>query len=369
MAEASKVNLIFAPNLGRKVRLDPPEVLGRSTVHFLRDALRSGQTEQAQELFDYLVFEHRTVLGIFEVWDWELVGYLVREAGQEPAEVYRTTLLPWLPTTLGLGPGAVSQKLQAAGRISVEGGAGRLKFRIREGRGRLRFDFGQGRAAGRLRLALQNDWPAQALGLLDDYLSRARLAHDVASDWAWAMLTRVAQLKGEAELERAFRVTQVRWVTKRYAALRSMSPAEFLALTVEGMRGHFSGSGRLGDITVSDEGDYFVLSFDPCGTGGRMRRCDEVTGSPPRSESPYRFGFTARPWPWSWGRAGICYYCAHCAVVNEILPIEGHGYPMRVTQHPEDPRGPCRWVIYKDPGKVPAEAYLRVGKNPPKGVS
>jgi hypothetical protein len=364
---AAEINLVLAPGLGRKVRLDPPEILGRSTVHFLLDALRTGNTARARELFDYLVFEHRTVLGIYEVWDWELVHYLVREGGQEPTEVYRTTLLPWLAATLG--PGVASFGLKALGRVLLEGRAGHLRFSIREGRDRLRFDFGQGRVAGRLRAALRTGRPERPLDLLEDYLDRARLAHDVASDWAWAMLTRIAQLQGEGALEQAFRVTQARWMAERYAALRAMSPAEFLALTVEGMRGHFSGPGRLGDITVSDEGDRFVLSFDPCGTGGRMRRGDEVTGSPPRWEPPYRFGFTGRPWPWSWRRTGVCYYCAHCAVVNEILPIEELGYPMRVTQHPEDPTEPCRWVIYKDPGKVPAEAYLRVGKNPPKGGS
>jgi hypothetical protein len=94
------------------------------------------------------------------------------------------------------------------------------------------------------------------------------------------------------------------------------------------------------------------------GGGGRMRRDG-------RTEEPYRFGVTERAHDWSWNREGVCLYCAHCAVVNEILPIESLGAPMRVTEHPEDAREPCRWTIYKSPELVPDWAYERVGKQRP----
>jgi len=364
MERKGDVKLIFASGLGRKIRLEPPAVIGRSTVHFLRDALQVGQAETCFELFDYLVLEHRTALRIYEIWNWELVRFLVRECRQEASEVYRTTLLPWLPVTLRSD--VTAMKLIAVGRQGLQGCADGRRFAIREGRSRLLFDFGQNRAASKLRRALRLGFWEKAGRLLEEYLSRARLAHDVASDWAWATLTRVAEIKGEAELERVFRLTQARWFTKRYARLGALTPEEFLALTVEGMRGHFSGPARLGDIEVTDHGDHYILSFDPCGTGGRMRRGDEPSGSPPRAHAPYHFGFTSRPWPWSWHRSGICYYCAHCAMVNEIVPIELVGYPMRVTEHPEDPMQPCCWVLYKDPRGIPAEAYRRVGKEPPE---
>jgi hypothetical protein len=160
--------------------------------------------------------------------------------------------------------------------------------------GRLRFDFNQARLARRLRRLVADGGKEKIEELLVAYLRRARLAHDVASDWAWAMLTRVAEAAGEERLEGAFRETQARWLKRRYGRLRAMTTEEYLALTVEGMRGHFSGPGRLGDLVVVDEGDRYVLSFDPCGTGGRMRRGDELTGSPPRSGPPYGFGFTRK---------------------------------------------------------------------------
>jgi hypothetical protein len=155
-----------------------------------------------------------------------------------------------------------------------------------------------------------------------------------------------------------FRVTQGNWVSERYAALGEMTPQESLELTIEGMRGHFTGPGRRGRIDVADEVDRWVLSFDPCGSGGRMRR-DR------RTEEPFRFAVTQQAHDWSWQRKGVCLYCAHCAVVNEILPIESLGAPMRVTDHPENEGDPCRWTIYKSPELVPDWAYERVGKRRP----
>ena len=67
----------------------------------------------------------------------------------------------------------------------------------------------------------------------------------------------------------------------------------------------------------------------------------------------------AEAYDWTWGRKGVCLYCAHCAVVNEILPIEQHGTPMRVTDYPEQPGDRCRWTVYKDPAFVPLEAFTR----------
>jgi hypothetical protein len=51
--------------------------------------------------------------------------------------------------------------------------------------------------------------------------------------------------------------------------------------------------------------------------------------------------------------------------VNEILPIESLGAPMRVTEHPQDAGEPCRWTIYKARELVPDWAYERVGKRRP----
>jgi hypothetical protein len=137
-----------------------------------------------------------------------------------------------------------------------------------------------------------------------------------------------------------------------------------LALTVEGMRGHLGGPGRQGDVEVVDEGNRVVVAFDPCGSGGRARRGDRELGTPPATERP-EFGFSQSAHDWTWRRRGVCLYCAHCALVNEILPIERLGFPIRVTEYPERAEDKCRWILYKDPRDIPPEAYERVGKRKP----
>ena len=97
--------------------------------------------------------------------------------------------------------------------------------------------------------------------LLDQYLLEARLIHDVICDWAWALLSVMIRTWGEAVLGEVLRVTEEPWVTVRYEKVREMSVADSLRLTIEGMRGHFSGPSRMGGISVAEEDDRYVLSF------------------------------------------------------------------------------------------------------------
>ncbi len=156
-------------------------------------------------------------------------------------------------------------------------------------------------------------------------------------DWAWALISVVARTWGEAVLGEVLRVTEEPWVTVRYAKIAALSVEDSLRLTVEGMRGHFSGPDRRGEISVVEETDRYVLSFDACGTGGRMRRGDVAAGTGSRLAPPYNFLNVAGAYNWTWNRKGVCAYCAHCAVVNQILPIEKLGRPMRMTLYPDDP--------------------------------
>jgi hypothetical protein len=188
--------------------------------------------------------------------------------------------------------------------------------------------------------------------------------HDNQADWSWGLLTLLREALGEAAMGDAMRDTMEPWLRDRYAALGQMTPREIFELTIEGMRGHYVGPGRTGVVDVRDEPDRWVMEFDPCGTGGRMRRGDPTRGQEPRTDAPFDFTMVEEAYDWTWGRKGVCLYCAHCAVVNEILPIEQHGTPMRMTDYPEKPGDRCRWTVFKDPAFVPLEAFTRVGKRP-----
>ena len=95
------------------------------------------------------------------------------------------------------------------------------------------------------------------------------------------------------------------------------------------------------------------LAFDACGTGGRMRRGDSLGRQRLAACAAYNFLNVEGAYDWTWNRKGVCAYCAHCAVVNQVLPIEGLGRPMRMTQYPDNPNDPCRWIIYKKPDSFP----------------
>lgn len=323
--------LRFSEKLGRRVRRDPPESLGTSTYELIVAALREGDPSTASEYLDYAVEEAARILALFSTWIEALLAF-----GR--AEVSDFDLaLTGLERTIGTGPPIVSDPTKV-----LEAAAERAAVAAR------------GRNVPALEHALTE--------LKDAHIS----VHDAQADWCWGLLTVFRDTLGEHRIEEVLRVTQAPWLAERYARFAEMTPQESLELTVEGMRGHLTGPSRSGSVAVEDKGDRWVLSFDPCGSGGRMRRGDPERGQVPRTDAPYRFGVTHEAHDWSWGRRGVCLYCAHCAVVNEILPIEATGAPMRVVDHPENPGEPCRWTIYKSPEAAPDEAYSRVGKERPR---
>jgi hypothetical protein len=188
-----------------------------------------------------------------------------------------------------------------------------------------------------------------------------QVVHDMYVNWSWAFFTYIAENFGEAELEKAMRSVLGSYYKARYDKVMASDVKTQLQLTVEGLRGHLMGKDRQGEIGITEENDRYVLRLDPCGSGGVARQRVE-SGREPR---PDLFGFTKKAGPLSWGKENVCHYCAHCSMVNEILAIENYGHPMRITEYPEKAEDACIWYIYKDPKKIPAEYYERVGKKAP----
>lgn len=85
---------------------------------------------------------------------------------------------------------------------------------------------------------------------------------------------------------------------------------------------------------------------------------------PSRLGPPYHFGATQTAHPWSWGRAGVPYYCVHCAL-NELLPMEWGGHPLWVTAYDDDAGKPCAWHFFKRAELIPDQVYERVGREKP----
>lgn len=327
--DPTRAQLVRSAHLGREIRSGDAVALGRPTDELLLAALERGDQPEADRLLAYATVEAERVFFIFTTWIEAMLAY-----GREQVADF-TARLAAMETRIGEPP-----RLTMGEDVAVAERAAALA-------------------------AVASGDAAAARAALDALRDVRITVHDNQADWSWGLLTLLREAMGEAAMGEAMRATMEPWLRERYAALGAMTPREIFELTIEGMRGHYVGPGRTGVVDVRDEPDRWVMEFDPCGTGGRMRRGDPARDQVPRTDAPYDFTMVEEAYDWTWDRKGVCLYCAHCAVVNEILPIEQHGTPMRVTDYPEKPGDRCRWTVYKDPAFVPLEAFTRVGKRPP----
>ncbi len=329
MDRSAPSGLSQTPLIRRPIRTGRAERLGVPTDVLLLDALQQRQVDESLELLDYLVAEAGRIHELFSTWLASLQTYAQNALPDWPEQ--RVDLESRIGAAIPIvDHRTVAMNEQQTVRTAI------VSCDVDETR----------RALTRLRSAQMS-------------------VHDAQVDWAWGMLTVLQRALGEAQMEDVFRVTQREWLTARYELVRDMSSRELFELTIEGMRGHYCGSGRSGEIDVVEDDEKWTMSFDPCGTGGRARRGDPARGQVPRTEPPFDFAVVDGAYDWTWGRKGVCLYCAHCAVVNEILPIEQLGTPMRVTEYPQDAGQPCRWIVYKSPEFVPDPVFERVGKRRP----
>ncbi|MDH6195555.1 hypothetical protein M2272_002195 [Mycobacterium frederiksbergense] len=126
----------------------------------------------------------------------------------------------------------------------------------------------------------------------------------------------------------------------------------------EATRGHLTGPNRDGSFSIIEERDRWVITFAPCGSGGRTYESDSGAA---------RFAVTTGEHDWAWNMTGVCLYCAHCCQLQQRAPIERLGFPLRVINPPiqGQSRPVCTWSIYKDRAAIPDEAYTSVGFAPP----
>ena len=224
-------------------------------------------------------------------------------------------------------------------------------------------------AVSRFEECIRHHRADQVRGRLHEMRRAQWQVHDDLTDWVWGLLTVFCNALGEDALESVFRSSMEEWVTARYQMLSKMTQRQKFEMTIEGMRSHFSGPASSGEIKVEEMNDRWVLSLDPCGSGGRMRRGSAMRNQTSRSELPYLFSSVEMAHDWTWGQKDVCLYCVHCAFVNEIFPIEQTGEPLRITEYSANADDACRWIIYKDEVNIPSAAYIRVGTKPPDSLT
>lgn len=194
---------------------------------------------------------------------------------------------------------------------------------------------------------------ARAASLIDRAVAQWRSLQDYSINWITSLLTFVADELGEEAVERALRRTGEDFVKARRDPAWDAWPAAQRAKAIaSAMVANFS------ECSVDEDDEKIVLSFR-CGTGGRLMdegRYDEQGG-------PYR---TLRdPAPRTFMRDALPVYCAHCAINNEIQPVEWGRAPVTVEHPPVHPGEPCVHYIYKDVTAIPPEVYVRIGKTRP----
>lgn len=316
-------SLVYSEKLGRKVRMDPPERQGIPTQDLIEQAVVVENWELAVELLDYMRQEsdllNKTVLG---GWLDSLLDYAKTRSG-----VAALDLLLRVPA---------SDLLHAYEQLAHE-------HHAEARRSLLECDGDSAnRAVQALRLAFKT-------------------LNDVVVRWIQDVLTALADQFGEDEPAKAMRPAYDKIWRERYKTWNELTPHEQLALSSEGMRAHFGGPTRRGEFEVVDEGDRYTMFFDPCGTGGVLRRGDSESGAPPYPTT----GVSTIGRPETWGKVGVHWYCVHCNLYMELFPTLDGGRPVRPLSHNIEHHQPCVWHVYKSPEYIRAEHYRAIGAVPP----
>lgn len=342
--------LIWSEELGKRVRTGDWAEQAVPTVTLIEAAIREDDSEHAAQLIDYFMEEAKVVYDIYRVWldglqEWLLTSGVRQDELEEHIASLATLLA--LPDGTRFDPQPLWSRLGAhAGRLANElrvGGASGASAQVDE---------------------IREDW---------------RRLHDRWVDLLSGLFTFVVKRFGEDRLEDAYRHLLEPYVQNRYMPF-DLHEHRYedtlyrnLYTAFEAMRAHLVGPSRRGDVDLAEHDDRWVLSFDPCGSGGRIQRGDPVEGTGPRPEPPYNFGVTREEHDWAWNEKGVCLYCAHCCFALERLPAERWGHPVRVVDSPlypaettgDNPKK-CTWTIYKSIEAIPEEAYGRIGMTKPR---
>lgn len=151
----------------------------------------------------------------------------------------------------------------------------------------------------------------------------------VRTFWINETLAYIADKFGEEEVLNIWK----EWLTKGFE--------QFGALGAKGQLERLTAShNSLGSVikNLEEKEDRYILTLDPCGSGGAMRRKGMLNSGR---------GVTKKGYSWSWGKAGVPYYCVHCAIGGEIVPQEKLGKVWWIQDYSDDPQGPCIYNFLK----------------------
>lgn len=331
----------FEAFLGRDARTGPWSELGRGTYRVALESAAAGHAERAAELLRVAVLEAEELHDVYGRWPAMVIEWLLAQGVDAVAVEEQRALLRHL-----------------VGDEALDG-----------------FEAGWAEYLRLTERAIEacRDGSRDAGSLIGLTRSHWQRVHDGAVDHLYGLLDISVRLLGESVLVDIWNHLMSEWYDAHERRLDiSRQPwaesARQLRLAIlDGFHAHLTGPDRLGDVEVFEEEDRWTFAFAPCGSGGRTLS-DSPPADAPRPGPPYNFATTAEEHDWAWNTKGICAYCVHCCLLNELVPIDRLGYPTRVIDPPvwpddrQDPR--CTWSVYKDPSLVPDWVYERVGRAP-----
>lgn len=195
----------------------------------------------------------------------------------------------------------------------------------------------------RLRQAIKEGDKAKAVAMIKDIDKNKHDFDESYRIWIDLMLTYIADRLGEDALYEVHRMNGelALWPRLGWILDPEISPEEKIKRRAYTWT-HWHGTTI---DSIEEDEEKFTINVK-CDSGGSMRMWPE-------------YGKTRKAYPWSWGQKGLCYYCAHCPVVLEIMAIEKAGFPAWLCN--PQPEGRCIQYLYKDPARVPEKYYKRVG--------
>ncbi|MGB3482870.1 MAG: hypothetical protein WBB07_11735 [Mycobacterium sp.] len=338
--------VVYEPSLGRQTRAGSWEQLAKGTFRTAVEHLAVGDWDGAATLVEISVAEAEELHDIYQRWPEAIRAWI--EARGVPAELVDAALTR-LTTTIGepamSGIAAEWPQFTAAVVIAAD--------------------------------SCRRQRPDAATAVETARAVWQRI-HDHAVDRVSGLIDIAVTTVGEHSLGELWDSLMADWYeihAQRYALSNqpwSTSAHQLMIAIVDGFHAHLSGTGRQGDIEIIDEPTRIGFRFAPCGSGGRSLDA-RITDNQPRAGSPFGFAVTTTAHDFAWNKIGVCSYCVHCCLLNEVMPIDRLGYPTRVIDapiwNPDNPTTDCTWWVYRDPADIPDDVYERVGRSPDRRPS
>ena len=178
--------------------------------------------------------------------------------------------------------------------------------------------------------------------------------HDLYRNWITATLSEVGRRYGDSALEEIMTEGVRAWWKPIVASL----PDDPESMPVKVKRFVAGLHGHLQPLSITEDDEKIAIKLCPCGSGGRLI-------SEGKYEGKDAFLTIEKEQPLTYGRKNFPVYCAHEYAMEKVA-IEENGTPFVVVE-PAEKLGKeyCTMIVYKDPDKVPAKYFERLGLKKP----